>query len=100
MVKKIIEYMMHRNNNNNEIIPYFVEDGGYFVLDTPYKSLIGVSCDTDEIFLPDGINALTNQELIDRVVSMDLKDEEGNPLTDEEKTVIAETWLSSKGFEE
>lgn len=92
MAKHIIEYKLHGGH-----IPYFVEDGGYFAIG---GKLIGLSKDSDKCHVPSApeLVHLTNQELIDRVVALSLNDIEGTPLTIEEKTTMANTWLSNRGL--
>ena len=95
-MKNIIEYKLHDGH-----VPYFVGDGGYFIIG---KKFIGVSIDDTNSYIPKSADAggdlvyLTNQNLIDRVVSIAMNDMDGNELTAEQKTEIANNWLNSKGF--
>jgi len=92
-MKHIVEYKLHHPHT-----PYFIEDGGYFVVN---NKLIGVTKDDSICYVPAApeLVHLTNQDLIDRVVAMDMFDSETEQaLTVQEKTDMANAWLSAKGF--
>jgi hypothetical protein len=90
-MKHIVEYKLWAGQ-----VPYFVEDGGYWL---EGSKMIGITKDDSECFIPkmssDGgdLKKLTNQELIARVVSIAMQNK-----TDAEKTAMAQSWLTSKGF--
>ena len=96
MAKKIVEYKLHGGQT-----PFFISDGGFWMVD---GKMIGVSKDTADCYVPastvDGgeLNHLDNQGVIDRVVGMDIKDNEQVSLTTEQKTAMAQAWLTERGF--
>ena len=95
MPKRIIIYKLVINEHGNKSIPGFVSDGGYFI---DSGSMIGVSKDDTDIYIPSDIATLSNQQFIDRIVSMSLQDSSCRELTADQKTDIANKWLNEKGF--
>lgn len=91
-MKRIIKYMLHKNNNNNLVTPGFVNDGGYFPKNNEY---IGVSEDDEIVYLPETIEKLTNQDFIDYVKTLTMKDDDGNLLSDDDKEAIANNWINN-----
>lgn len=96
LAKKIIKYLLHKNDTNGLITPYFVNDPGHFGWVHEY---IGVSEDDEIIYLPDTVDILTNQQFVDYVVSLPLRTPPSDELkTTEEKTTIAVTWIRNRGL--
>ena len=95
-MKYIVEYKLHGN-----ISPYFIADGGYFEINNHF---IGITKESSSSHIPklvsDGgdLLSLTNQDVIDRIVSLVVIDENDNILNDSEKEILANNWLISKGF--
>ena len=83
---------MHKNNNNNKITPYFIKNGGYFLVN---HEMVGITEDSDIIYVPETLVELTEQELIDFVVTLEMRDEEGNLLTEQQKIDLANAWLDN-----
>jgi len=96
MAKYIVEYKLQAGH-----IPYFIEDGGYY-LDT--GKMVGVTKDDVDCYIPkltsDGgdLDDFTNQQFIDKVKAMTLYDSEGTELTTQQKEDQANAWLTDKGF--
>jgi len=96
-MRYIVEYKLH-----NGAIPYFISDGGYWPVN---NKLIGITIDDSESYIPKftteggDLASLSNQDLINKVVSINLSDPRTEQeYTIEEKTNIAEQWLKEKGF--
>lgn len=91
MAKHIVEYKLHGG-----AVPYFIYDGGYAPVG---GKLIGITKDDTDCYIPslvaDGgdLVGLTNQQVIDRFVSIKSADQ-----TVEQATAAAQAWLTSKGF--
>lgn len=83
--------MMHKNNENNLITPYFISNGGYFPI---AGEMIGVTEDDSKVYIPDTLTFLTAAEFVDYIKTLSLKNEEGIELSLEEKEQIANNWLS------
>lgn len=102
MAGKIIEYKMHRNVTGNLIKPYFIEDGGYFG-DTD-NQFIGVVSDSTEFYVPktskddasSDLVEFTRAELITRMQTNGIKDEEGNDLTSEQIATQINSWCDAR----
>jgi hypothetical protein len=102
--KKIIEYMMHRNERGNLITPHFISDGGYFPHNNRY---IGIIDDESEYYVPktkkdsiySDLEEFDDKEFEDLIISLDFFNEDGVPLTELEKINIATNWLTEKGIE-
>ena len=62
----IVEYKMHRNEQGNMIIPYFIKDGGYYVVG---NKLVGHTVDT-ESYIPSTLVVLDKAALITRLTNM------------------------------
>lgn len=95
MAKYIVEYKMH-SNGRCKFTPYFIEDGGYFAIEN--RKFVGISFDEKEVYLPGDLLILSNQQVINRVKSLELKNFNGENLTDGEKENMANNWLIEKGF--
>ena len=65
----IVEYKMHRNEQGNMIIPYFIKDGGYYVVG---NKLVGHTVDT-ESYIPSTLVVLDKAALITRLTNMGYK---------------------------
>ena len=92
MVNKIVKYVMHMNNDKNLVTPYFIMNGGHFLVN---HEMVGVTEDDDKVYVPTTLEELSEQQFIDFVVSLSLKDEEGNEMTSEQKTSLANSWLDN-----
>lgn len=96
MARHIVEYKIHGNET-----PYFIEDGGYYPIDYQY---VGITRDDSYCYIPDFVEdggtllELSNSDLVDRVVALDMKNSQGESLSTEQKTALANTWLTNKGF--
>jgi hypothetical protein len=94
MTKHIVEYKMH-TDGQNKIIPYFIEDGGYFPDD---NRLVGVTFDDSDIYIPlDTVIELTSEEFTAKVIALEMT-KQGTPLTSEEKETLANEWLDARGL--
>jgi len=95
-MKYLVQYKMWGNE-----IPYFIDDAGYWAIDSKY---IGITKDSTNCYIPKlasesgDLIDFSNQDFIDYLVAMDLKNEAGEVLSEQEKTAIAEAWLTEKGF--
>lgn len=67
MAKYIIRYLLEGDGT----VPVFVEDGGYLPINEEY---VGISIDDTKRYLPSSIQKLTEQQLIDRANSLNLRD--------------------------
>ena len=65
----IVEYKLHRNEQGNMIIPYFIKDGGYFVVG---NKLVGHTVDT-ESYIPSTLVVLDKAALITRLTNSGYK---------------------------
>ena len=65
----IVEYKMHRNEQGNMIIPYFIKDGGYYVVG---NKLVGHTVDT-ESYIPSTLVVLDKAALITRLTNSGYK---------------------------
>ena len=92
MSRKIVKYLMHKNNDGNNITPLFIDNGGYF---PDNNTLIGVTYDDSEIYIPETLTVLTKAELITFVKGLSFDDAEGNSKSVKEKKIMAEKWLSN-----
>ena len=88
-MKKVIEYKLDGDGS----VPVFVSDGGYFLKE---HKLVGLSVDSTDRFMPSSVVILTNQDLIDRVVSITMNTIDGEVITTAEKTTIATNWLQER----
>ena len=61
----IVEYKMYRNEQGNMIIPYFIKDGGYYVVG---NKLVGHTVDT-ESYIPSTLVVLDKAALITRLTN-------------------------------
>ena len=61
----IVEYKLHRNKQGNMIIPYFIKDGGYYVVG---NKLVGHTVDT-ESYIPSTLVVLDKAALITRLTN-------------------------------
>ena len=82
--------MMHKNNNNNLVTPYFISNGGYFPNE---GEIIGVTEDDSIVYIPDTLTILSESEFVDYIKTLSLKNEEGIELSLEEKEQLANDWL-------
>ena len=82
--------MMHKNNNNNLVTPYFISNGGYFPNE---GEIIGVTEDDSVVYIPDTLTILSESEFVDYIKTLSLKNEEGIELSLEEKEQLANDWL-------
>lgn len=90
-MRYIVEYKKHDKQT-----PYFIDDGGYF--QTGHKFL-GVTKDSTECHVP--VNTLitfTNAEFITKLEGLTIYGRGEVLLTTEEKTALANAFLSDKGF--
>ena len=62
----IVEYKLHRNKQGNMIIPYFIKDGGYYVVG---NKLVGHTVDT-ESYIPSTLVVLDKAALITRLTNL------------------------------
>ena len=62
----IVEYKMHRNEQGNMFIPYFIKDGGYFVVG---NKLVGHTVN-DGSYIPSTLVVLDKAALITRLTNM------------------------------
>ena len=62
----IVEYKMHRNEQGNMFIPYFIKDGGYFVVG---NKLVGHTVN-DGSYIPSTLIELNRAALITRLTNM------------------------------
>ena len=65
----IVEYKLHRNKQGNMFIPYFIKDGGYFVVG---NKLVGHTVDT-ESYIPSTLVVLDKAALITRLTNSGYK---------------------------
>ena len=65
----IVEYKLHRNERGNMIIPYFIKDGGYYVVG---NKLVGHTVDT-ESYIPSTLVVLDKAALITRLTNLPYK---------------------------
>ena len=91
---KIVKYLMHKNGNGNLITPYFIEDGGHFIKE---GEMVGLTYDDTEVYVPETLTVLTNEELVTHVKSLTMSGEEGI-LSDDDKETMADQWLSQRGI--
>ena len=96
MTRLIVKYKMHRLKEGITT-PTFVEDGGYFCSG---NEKIGVTYDEVEIHIPETLDVLTPTQLVDFVKTFDLKDDEGELLSSEDKETLAGNWLEERGLAE
>ena len=61
----IVEYKMHRNEQGNMFIPYFIKDGGYFVVG---NKLVGHTVN-DGSYIPETLVVLDRAALITRLTN-------------------------------
>ena len=80
----IVEYKMHRNEQGNMIIPYFIKDGGYYVVG---NKLVGHTVDT-ESYIPSTLEVLDKAALITRLTNMGYT--EWDPENNENRLATAE----------
>ena len=88
-MKKIVKYLMHKNNENNLVTPYFISNGGYFKNN---GELIGITEDDEKIYVPETLTELTEIEFIDYVKSLTLNGEDGE-MSLKEKEKMAKSWI-------
>ena len=62
----IVEYKMHRNERGNMFIPYFIKDGGYFVVG---NKLVGHTVN-DGSYIPETLIVLDRDALITRLTNL------------------------------
>ena len=62
----IVEYKLHRNERGNKIIPFFIEDGGYFGIG---NKLVGHTVN-DGSYIPSTLVVLDKAALITRLTNM------------------------------
>jgi|TARA_R100000656_G_scaffold61575_1_gene47583 hypothetical protein len=91
----IVEYKLHRNQQGNKIIPFFIIDGGYFV---DGNKLVGIAVN-DGSYIPETLVVLDRAALITRLTNLGYKifNTETNEdvlATAEEIETIVDTWIS------
>ena len=62
----IVEYKLHRNERGNMIIPFFIEDGGYYPVG---NKLVGHTVN-DGSYIPSTLVVLNKAALITRLTNM------------------------------
>ena len=62
----IVEYKLHRNERGNMIIPFFIEDGGYYPVG---NKLVGHTVN-DGSYIPSTLVVLDKAALITRLTNM------------------------------
>ena len=65
----IVEYKLHRNERGNLITPYFIKDGGYYVV---CNKLVGHTVD-NESYIPSTLVVLDKAALITRLTNLGYK---------------------------
>ena len=65
----IVEYKLHRNERGNMIIPYFIDDGGYYGIG---NKLVGHTVD-NESYIPSTWVVLDKAALITRLTNLGYK---------------------------
>ena len=65
----IVEYKLHRNERGNMITPYFIKDGGYYVVG---NKLVGHTVD-NESYIPSTLVVLDKAALITRLTNLGYK---------------------------
>ena len=65
----IVEYKMHRRRQGNMITPYFIDNGGYFVVG---NKLVGHTVN-DGSYIPSTLVVLDKAALITRLTNMGYK---------------------------
>lgn len=85
----IVEYKMHRNNNGNKFTPTFIEDWWYFNI---WDKFVGKTV-TDWSYIPKTLIELTEQDLIDRLTWMNMKDIDWNPLDEDAIKLIVDNFI-------
>ena len=89
----IVEYKMHRNEQGNMIIPYFIKDGGYFVVG---NKLVGHTVN-DGSYIPETLIVLDRDALITRLTNSGYTigdSEEGRLATAEEIETDVDAFIS------
>jgi hypothetical protein len=74
----VVEYRLHRNNSGQKVVPTFIADGGYYVIDNKF---VGITAN-DGTYIPKELVSLNREDLILRLTSMNPI----NPMTDEPLT--------------
>ena len=62
----IVEYKLHRNERGNMFIPYFIKDGGYFVVG---NKLVGHTVN-DGSYIPETLIVLDKAALITKLTNI------------------------------
>jgi len=89
----IVEYKMHRNEQGNMIIPYFIKDGGYYVVG---NKLVGHTVN-DGSYIPSTLVVLDKAALITRLTNSGytIRDNDTERLaTAEEIEAIVDAFIS------
>lgn len=90
-MKHVVRYLLEGDGT----IPKFIEDGGYFQLG---EELVGISVDDTKRHLPSTVFKLTQEDLSARIISMNLSERGGSPLTVEQCQQMAADFFSQKGI--
>ena len=89
----IVEYKLHRNERGNKIIPFFIEDGGYFVVG---NKLVGHTVN-DGSYIPSTLVVLDKAALITRLTNLGYRrrvEDTERLATAEEIEAIVDTFIS------
>ncbi len=81
---QILEYKLHASTSGM-LCPPFIENGGYWNNPDDY-TLIGVSPDPNEYYIPDTVTKLTLAELKTRQLAIHAKYPMREPMADEDMT--------------
>jgi hypothetical protein len=94
-MKRLVEYKLHGG-----AVPYFIEDGGYWIDPAFPHKLIGVTKDDSCCYVPIiSLIEFTPAELTSKVVAYTMYAEDRvTLLTDAEKTTMITNWLTDRGF--
>jgi hypothetical protein len=88
-MKHLIKFMLHAGR-----VPYFVADYESAAVSGEY---VGQSHDDTETYLPDTVERVTADDVVAHFVAADLRDENGDQLSDVVKTQMAQNALQRWG---
>ena len=93
MAKKVVRYLLEADGT----VPICIEDGGYFMVG---EELVGITVDASKRHVPSTLIQLSRTDLVNRAISIGMKDFEGNVLTNQQIQALIDAFLTERGLQD